>query len=151
MAPSVVALKITSTPASAPLVHLMLTAHSSCHGNPVSGISVIIGFGWLTETRRSSTTLLPLKEMAPYLNVNGLMAHLLSASGMVRLCPNPQVPLSSRLLNSIIGRPVRPIMAAVLTLASAVWSAAKEASAPPTVGAGANLLPGLLCSPLSLA
>src|SRR5262249_27726852 len=150
-APSVVALKITSTPASAPLVHFMLTAHSSCHGNPVSGISVITGFGWLTGTRRSSTTLLPLKQMAPYLNVNGLMSHLLSVSGMVGLFPNPQVPLFSRLLNNIIGKPVRPMMAAVLTLASAAWSAAKEVSAPPAGAEATCLLPGFSCSPLSLA
>src|SRR5215831_3362756 len=77
--------------------------------------------------------------MKPYLNVNGLTAHLLPASGMVRFCPNPQVPEPSR-LNSNIGRPERPMTAAVLTLASAVWSAAKEVSAPPA-GAEATCLP----------
>src|SRR6516225_11113659 len=99
--PSVVALKTTSTPASAPSRHFRLTAHCSCHGNPTSCISVIRGFGWLTETRCSPATLLEsLKLMQPHLNVSGLMAHLLSDSGMVFFCPNIHVPEPSR-LNSI--------------------------------------------------
>src|SRR5262249_55065192 len=132
--------KTTSTPASAPSRHFMLTLHCSCHGKPKLGSSVIRGLGWLIGTRRSSTTLLAsLKQMAPHRNVIGLTAHLLPSSGMVRFCPYPQVPLPSR-LNSGIGSPVRPRIVVVLTLASAVWSAAKEASAPPA-GAGATCLP----------
>ena len=96
--PSVLVLNTTSVPASVPETHFRLTAICCCHGKPLSGSSVTSGSGSLTDTSFSPRILLPSPQQTqPHWKEVGLTAHRLSGSGMVRRCPNVQMPPSSAL------------------------------------------------------